>query len=107
MSDPTIDPSAEAADALRTAVQDYGPRGLSNPTVLTNLFKDLLPTLPREASLLIQASEAGVPDMLAEHINQQMPPDAAVQLAAATLSQRRALDPAACSWAAAQFAAAL
>jgi hypothetical protein len=107
MAEETLDPSAEAARALHAAVEDYGTRALSNPQVLTNLFKDLLPTLPREASLLVQASEAGVPDLLVGHVGQQIPPDAAVQLTAATLAQRRALDPAACCWAAAQFATAL
>ena len=35
----------------------------------------------------------GVPDMLAEHIRQQMPPDAAVQLTAATLSRAAGAGP--------------
>jgi hypothetical protein len=107
MTDPTLDPSAEAARALHAAVEDYGQAALSNPQMLTNLFKDLLPTLPREASLLVQAAEAGVADTFVEHIGQQMPPDAAVRLTAATFGQRRALDQGACSWATAQFAAAL
>jgi len=47
MSDQPIDPSGEAGDAVASAVRDYGPDVLSNPGLLDNLFKDLLPDSPR------------------------------------------------------------
>jgi len=107
MTEQSIDPSGDARDAVATAVRDYGTDVLSNPTLLDNLFKDLLPDSPREASVLVAAAEAGVASLLADQVRAQMDPATAVRLTAATLGERRALDPGACQWAAATFARAL
>jgi hypothetical protein len=101
-----LDPQGQAHQALAAAVKDYGPRVLSNPALLSNLFKDLLPGSPREASLLVAAAEAGTASML----EQQVPgigPDAAVRTIAGDLSQGRALDPQASLWAVGEMAQAM
>ena len=42
-----LDTSGEARDALRYAVENFGPRVLSNPQMLSNVFQDLLPDRKR------------------------------------------------------------
>ena len=56
------DAQGEAHAALRAIVADprYGPPALSNAQTMTNLLKDMLPDAPRESSVLVAASEAGV-----------------------------------------------
>ena len=80
MNDDTggLDPQGEARQALAAAVKDYGPGVLSNPSLLGNLFKDLLPGAPREASLLVAAAEAGASSMLEQQVA-GVGPDAAVR----------------------------
>ncbi|MDP9072620.1 MAG: hypothetical protein M3N98_00350, partial [Actinomycetota bacterium] len=104
MSVQSWDRGGEAHDALRSAVENYGPRVLSNAPMLSNLFKDLLPDSPREASLLVQAAEADIATTLAEQIGQHIDPDTAIRLTAAALGERRAIDPTACLWATTEFA---
>jgi len=107
MSEQRLDPMKEARDALQVAVRDYGVDILGNPELLNNLFKDLLADAPRESSLLVAAADAGVAGLLQEQVNAGLDPDAAVRLTAATLADRRALDPAACAWAVAEIGRAL
>ncbi len=56
------DAQGEAYAALRAIVADprYGPPALSNAQTMTNLLKDMLPDAPRESSVLVAASEAGM-----------------------------------------------
>jgi hypothetical protein len=56
------DAQGEAHAALRAIVADprYGPPARSNAQTMTNLLKDMLPDAPRESSVLVAASEAGV-----------------------------------------------
>jgi hypothetical protein len=103
-----LDVQGEAREALGTAVASYGQRVLNDPHTLGNLVADLLPDLPRERSLLVTAAEAGVAAELRQHVEEQrIDPDTAVQLVASALSDRRALDPAAGRWVAAEYAQAL
>ena len=103
-----LDTQGEAHEALGTAVASYGQRVLSDPHTLGNLVADLLPDLPRERSLLVTAAEAGVAAELRQHVEEQrIDPDTAAQLVARSLSERRAIDPAAGMWVAAEYAQAL
>ncbi len=63
-----LDASGEARIALENAVHDYGPQVLGNPRLLCNLFKDLMPDSPREASLLVTATEAGAVAMVDQRV---------------------------------------
>jgi hypothetical protein len=101
-----LDPQGEARQALAAAVKDYGPGVLANPSLLGNLFKDLLPGSPREASLLVAASEAGASTMLEQQVA-GVGPDAAVRTVASDLSRDRALDPQASLWAVGEVARAM
>ncbi len=103
-----LDVQGEAHEALGTAVASYGQRVLSDPHTLGNLVADLLPDLPRERSLLVTGAEAGVAAEMRQHVeDQRIDPDTAVQLVARSLSERRAIDPAAGLWVASEYAQAL
>ena len=103
-----LDTQGEAHEALGTAVASYGQRVLSDPHTLGNLVADLLPDLPRERSLLVTGAEAGIAGEMRQHVEEQhIDPDTAVQLVATTLSERRAIDPAAGLWVATEYARAL
>ncbi len=102
-----IDPEGRVAGALETAVDTYGAKVLSNPQMLSNLFKDLLPDAPRETNLLVTAAEAGVAGSLTRRIDQHIPPGAAASDVASDLSEQRAMDLGACQWVARLFAVAL
>jgi hypothetical protein len=108
MSQQQLDAQGEAREALRTAVASYGQRVLNDPHILGNLVADLLPDLPRERSLLTAGAEAGIAAEMMRYVhNQHIDPDTAVQLAARTLAERRAIDPAASMWVASEYARAL
>jgi hypothetical protein len=103
-----LDTQGEAHDALGSAVNSYGHRVLSDPHILGNLVTDLLPDLPRERTLLVTGAEAGVAADITQYVEEQrIDPDTAVQLAARTLSERRAIDPVASMWVATEYAQAL
>jgi len=103
-----LDTQGEARDALSSLVSDYSKRVLSDPRMLGNLVTDLLPDLPRERSLLVTAAESDVAGDLARHVDEHhLDPDTAVQLVARSLTDRRALDPAASTWVTTEYAQAL
>jgi hypothetical protein len=79
----------EAREALRFIVSEpgYGAAALSNPQTMASLLKDLLPDAPREKSVLIAASEAGLPGQLASHVSQGMDLATASALTAASFSE--------------------
>jgi hypothetical protein len=103
------DVQGEARAALRAIVADprYGPPALSNAQTMTNLLKDMLPDAPRESSVLVAASEAGVAGMLQGNVSQGMDLATASRLAAGTFENQTALTPDACNWAVRILAAAL
>jgi hypothetical protein len=108
MSQQQLDVQGEAREALRSAVASYGQRVLNDPHILGNLVADLLPDLPRERSLLTAGAEAGIAAEMMRYVhNQHIDPDTAVQLAARTLAERRAIDPDASMWVASEYAQAL
>jgi hypothetical protein len=103
------DVQGEARAALRAIVADprYGPPALSNAQTMTNLLKDMLPDAPRESSVLVAASEAGVAGMLQGNVSQGMDVATASRLAAGTFENQTALTPDACNWAVGILASAL
>src|SRR5271154_1367333 len=103
------DAQGEAQAALRAIVADprYGPPALSNAQTMTNLLKDMLPDAPRESSVLVAASEAGVAGMLQGNVSQGMDVATASRLAAGTFENQTALTPDACNWAVGILASAL
>src|SRR5579859_4497586 len=103
------DAQGEAQAALRAIVADprYGAPALSNAQTMTNLLKDMLPDAPRESSVLVAASEAGVAGMLQGNVSQGMDVATACRLAAGTFESQTALTPDACHWAVGILASAL
>ncbi|MGH3204059.1 MAG: hypothetical protein ACRDOA_01960 [Streptosporangiaceae bacterium] len=103
------DAQGEAHAALRAIVADprYGLPALSNAQTMTNLLKDMLPDAPRESSVLVAASEAGVVGMLQGSVSQGMDVATASRLAAGTFENQTALTPDACNWAVGILASAL
>ena len=103
------DAQGEAQAALRTIVADprYGPAALSNAQTMTNLLKDMLPDAPRESSVLVAASDVGVPGMLQSNLSQGMDVGTASRLAAGSFENKTALTPDACTWAVGALASAL
>jgi hypothetical protein len=103
-----LDTQGEAREALSSMVNDYSKRILNDPRMLGNLVTDLLPDLPRERSLLVTAAESDVAGDLTRHVEEHhLDPDTAVQLVARSLTDRRALDPAASAWVTTEYAQAL
>jgi len=103
-----LDSQGEAREALSSMVTDYSKRVLSDPRMLGNLVTDLLPDLPRERSLLVTAAESDIAGDLTRHVEEHhLDPDTAVQLVARSLTDRRALDPAASTWVTTEYAEAL
>ncbi len=103
-----LDTQGEAREALSSMVTDYSKRVLSDPRMLSNLVTDLLPDLPRERSLLVTAAESDIAGDLTRHVEEHhLDPDTAVQLVARSLTDRRALDPAASTWVTTEYAQAL
>ena len=74
---------------------------------MTNLLKDMLPDAPRESSVLVAASEAGVAGMLQSNVSQGMDVATASRLAAGSFENQTALTPDACNWAVGILASAL
>lgn len=103
------DAQGEAQAALRAIVDDsrYGPAALSNAQTMTNLLKDMLPDAPRESSVLIAASEAGVAGLLQSNVSRGMDVATASRLAAGSFENRTALTPEACRWAVGVLVSAL
>jgi hypothetical protein len=99
----------DVREALRTIVADpeHGGGALSNPSMMSNLLKDLLPDAPRETNLLVAAAEANLSGMLREQVAQGIDAGSAIRLAAASLSATTHFTDTACTWVATELAAAL
>lgn len=86
---------------------DYGPGTLSNPIVLSNLLKDLLPGSTREKRIIVAAAEADLAGTLLDYAGQGMDPATVVNLAASQFAESSLFANDLCSWVAEQFALAL
>jgi Fibronectin type III domain len=99
--------SDQAVAALRSVVAVHGAGCLSNAQLLSGELKDFMPNAPRETNILIQAAEAGLPDLLRDRLAQGISPDAALAIAASTVAERTGLAGDATAWAASVTAAVL
>jgi hypothetical protein len=99
--------SDQAVAALRSVVAVHGPGCLSNAQLLSGELKDFMPNAPRETNILIQAAEAGLPDLLRDRLAQGISPDAALAIAASTVAERTGLAGDATTWAASVIATVL
>jgi hypothetical protein len=99
----------EVRDALRTIVTDpqLGIPALSNAPTMSNLLKDLLPDAPKETSVLVAAAEAGLPQVLKDHVDQGMDLATASSLTASAFAARTPFTPDACGWVVGELAVAL
>lgn len=101
--------AGQARAALSAIVSDpgHGPDALANVAVMSALLQDLLPGAPRETGVLLAAVSAGVPAKLRDHAASGMDAGMAIHIAASSLARLTAFAPDVCTWAAAEFAAAL
>lgn len=109
MANTSFEHAGEARAALRAIVADpaYGPRALSSAQTMSNLLRVFLPDAPKETFLLVAAAEAGLADLLREHVSQGVGPGTAIRLAASSLAACTAFTLDACFWVAAELAIAL
>jgi len=97
-----------ARQALGSAVASYGISVLSEPQALREALTRLLPNSPLERSLLSAAAGADVASRLRRHIQEGYEDSGrAVQAVARELSERTAIEMAACLWVTAEFARVL
>ena len=74
---------------------------------MSNILKDFLPDTPREASILIAASEADVAGQLRAYLARGMDARTAQDIVASGFAERTALTPSACRWVVHEIAVAL
>ena len=101
-----IDPAGDARRALQEAVTAHGPQALSDATVMDNLCRTQLTTLPGECILIVSAARADVPALLSDKIP-ELGNYGAIQSVATTLAAAHDLDNAASLWVVREFARAL
>src|SRR5215472_4680844 len=95
--------------ALRSIVRDpqFGPAALSQPQIMTNLLKDLLPDSPRESALLVAAAQCALPEVLQEYLGEGMDLGTASRLTAGWFAKRMPFTRDACSWLVSEIAIAV
>jgi hypothetical protein len=109
MSDISAERLVEVRAALQqiVAAPDRGQAALSNPGLMSNLLKDLLPDAPLEKTVLVAASENRLAETIGNLIAQHMPADAAIRMSADSLAANTGMTIESCVWASAEIAAAL
>src|SRR5579871_6746699 len=103
------DGDGTARRALRSIAADpqLGAAVLSDPQLMTNLLKDLLPDSPRESALLVAAAQCGLADVLSAHLAQGLDLGTASRLAAGWFAERMPFAPDACDWVVGELAIVL
>src|SRR5262252_4442553 len=103
------DGAGNARRALHGIVSDpsFGTAALSQPTVMSNLLKDLLPDAPREAGLIVAAAQADLAGALRGYLAQGMDLGTAARLTAGSFINNTSHTPEACSWVVNELAVAL
>jgi hypothetical protein len=103
------DAAGEARQALLGIVRDpqYGVAALSQPAVMTNLLKDMLPDAPREAGLLVAAAQADLAGSLRGYAAQGLDPATAVGLTASAFVNNTSYTQEAGNWVVSELAVAL
>jgi hypothetical protein len=109
LSDNQWDATGNARRALRGIVTDphYGAAALSQPAVMSNLLKDLMPDQPREAGLLVAAAQSDLAGMLRGYAGQGVDPGTAIRLTSGSFVANTSHTPDACTWVVTELAAAL
>jgi hypothetical protein len=94
---------------LHGIVQDpqYGALALSQPAVMTNLLKDLLPDEPREAGLLVAAAQADLAGSVRGYVAQGLDSATAVKLTANSFVASTSHTQEASTWVVTELALAL
>jgi hypothetical protein len=95
--------------ALRLIVADpqLGPAVLSQPQMMTNLLKDLLPDSPRESALLVASAQSGLPEVLQGYLGQGIDLGTASRLTAGWFAKRMPFTRDGCAWVVSEIAIAL
>src|SRR5579871_1699379 len=103
------DGDGTARRALRSIAADpqLGAAVLSQPQIMTNLLKDLLPDSPRESAVLVAAAQCGVPETLQGHLADGLDLGTASRLTASSFGRRMPFTKDACSWVVSELAIAL
>ncbi|WP_344080147.1 hypothetical protein [Luedemannella helvata] len=107
MTDSLSNPSGDAAEHLRSLVNDFGPRVLDDRTALDNMLPDLFADLPRERRIVEAAAGAGVGGRLTTQVGQGTPVSTAVANVSRILSEEYSLTPSAADWVVGTYARAL
>jgi hypothetical protein len=109
MADDQWDLSGSARRALQGIVADsqYGVAALSEPGVISNLLKDLLPEEPRESSLLVAAAQADLAGTLRGYLAQGMDVGTAARLTASGFVATTPHSPEAGTWVVNELALAI
>jgi hypothetical protein len=86
----TWDVGGDVRLALRSIVVDpqLGTAVLTDPHVMANLLKDLLPDLPRESALLVAAAQCDLAGVLSGHLAQGLDLPTSARLAAGWFAER-------------------
>src|SRR6185437_7770324 len=95
--------------ALRSIIRDpqFGAAALSQPQIMTNLLKDLLPDSPRESALLVAAAQCGLPDVLKGYLAEGMDLGTASRLSSGWFAKQMPFTRDACRWLVGELAIAL
>ncbi len=103
------DVGGDVRRALRSIVADpqLGTAVLTDPHVIANLLKDLLPDLPRESALLVAAAQCDLAGVLAEHLAQGLDLGTSSRLTAGWFAERMPFTDDACGWVVGELAIAL
>ncbi|MGN6795342.1 MAG: RCC1 domain-containing protein, partial [Streptosporangiaceae bacterium] len=109
MTQTVWDVGGDVRKALRSIVGDpqLGTAVLADPHVLTNLLKDLLPDLPREAALLVAAAQCDLVSVLSGHLDCGLDLGTSSRLAAGWFAERMPFTDDACAWVVRELAIAL
>jgi len=109
MTQTVWDVGGDVRRALRSIVGDpqLGTVVLTDPHVMTNLLKDLLPDLPRESALLVASAQCDLVAVLTGHLDQGLDLGTSSRLAAGWFAERMPFTDDACGWVVAELAIAL
>src|SRR5262245_42403881 len=109
MTQTVWDVGGDVRKALRSIVGDpqFGTAVLTDPHVMTNLLKDLLPDLPRESALLVAAAQCDLVGVLGGHLDSGLDLGTSSRLAAAWFAERMPFTDDACAFVVRELAIAL
>jgi hypothetical protein len=109
MTQTVWDVGGDVRRALRSIVADpqLGTAVLTDPHVMANLLKDLLPDLPSESALLVAAAQCDLASVLSGHLAQGLDLGTSSRLTAGWFAERLPFTDDACGWVVGELAIAL